>query len=61
MRLVASRFLEEGDLEALERATTNREEVLRSVAVRGLAAIRDYSVGGTVERTGLAVAVSREI
>jgi DNA phosphorothioation system restriction enzyme len=42
MRLVASPALEEGDLDALERAASNPEEVLREVAIRGLAPMADY-------------------
>ena len=42
MRLVASPALEECDLEALERASNRRDEVLRDVALRGLGQITDY-------------------
>jgi DNA phosphorothioation system restriction enzyme len=42
MRLVASPTLEEGDLEALERAANRPEEVLREVALRGMGPMADY-------------------
>lgn len=42
MRLVASPVLDEDDLEALERGTSNREEILRAAAARGLEKIADY-------------------
>jgi DNA phosphorothioation system restriction enzyme len=42
MRLVASPHLEEGDIEALERANANRDEILRSVASRDVGAIANY-------------------
>ncbi len=45
MRLVASPVLEEGDLDALERASNSRDEILRTVAARGLAEISDYLNG----------------
>ncbi len=45
MRLVASPALEEGDLEALERASSDREEILRNAATRGLNQIADYLSG----------------
>lgn len=42
MRLVASPALEEGDLEALERAANQPDEVLREVALRGMGQMADY-------------------
>lgn len=41
MRLVASPFLEEADVEALRRAEDDREEVLRSILVRSLPAVEE--------------------
>ncbi|HRY51571.1 MAG TPA: DEAD/DEAH box helicase family protein [Candidatus Paceibacterota bacterium] len=44
MRLVASPYLEDGDLEALRRASDRPDEVLRCVVLRSLGEIEDYLV-----------------
>lgn len=44
MRLVASPYLEEGDLDALRRAAERPDEVLRSIVLRSLGEIEDYLV-----------------